>query len=65
MGAPERGRRPLSSLSRGTIAYAFLCVAIPMAWGLVVVWLSNVLERRVLGGRRRRREPPRAPMYHI
>jgi len=30
------------------IAYALLCVIAPVAWGLVVYWASNMIERRVL-----------------
>ena len=28
--------------------YALACVTIPMAWGLMVVWISNGIERKVL-----------------
>jgi len=32
-----------------SIAYALACVLVPVAWGVVVVWISNRIERRVLG----------------
>lgn len=30
------------------IAYAVLCVVVPVVWGLVVYWASSLIERRVL-----------------
>ena len=30
------------------MAYALLCVVVPVAWGLVVYWVSGLIERRVL-----------------
>lgn len=30
------------------IAYALLCVTVPMVWGLAVYWVSTRIERRVL-----------------
>jgi hypothetical protein len=49
-----------------TVGYALACVLVPVAWGLVVVWVSNRLEARI----RRRpdgkgRDYRGAPMYHI
>jgi hypothetical protein len=48
--------------------YALLCVVVPIAWGLVVVFLSNAIER---AARRRRKrdggkDEPFPPIeYHI
>lgn len=57
------------SMSFGDIAYAVACVVLPVAWGLVVVWLSGRVEARVArhagarrGARRRRVRPIE---YHI
>ena len=30
------------------IGYTLLCLAAPLAWGLIVVWVSNRVERAVL-----------------
>jgi len=30
------------------IGYAVACVLVPLAWGLVVVWVSNRIERIVV-----------------
>ncbi len=30
------------------MAYALLCVVVPVAWGLAVYWASGLIERRVL-----------------
>jgi len=49
-------------VSWSTAGYALACVLVPVAWGLVVVWVSNRLEERI---RRRDREYRGAPMYHI
>lgn len=56
-------------MSFGDIAYAVACVVLPVAWGLVVVWLSGRVEARVArhagarrGARRRRVRPIE---YHI
>ena len=27
--------------------YAFACVLVPIAWGLIVVWVTNRLENRL------------------
>ncbi len=29
-------------------AYALLCVVVPLVWGLMVYWMSGLIERRVL-----------------
>jgi hypothetical protein len=29
------------------IGYAIACVVVPMLWGLLVVWASNRIERKV------------------
>jgi hypothetical protein len=44
--------------------YALLCVAVPLAWGIFVVSVSNRIERAV---QRKTKRPPRvtAPRYHI
>jgi hypothetical protein len=34
------------------IIYAILCVVVPVAWGLGVYLISNVIERRVRRGSR-------------
>ena len=31
------------------VGYALTCVLVPVVWGLVVVWISNRIERRMLG----------------
>lgn len=33
------------------LGYALACVTIPMAWGLMVVWISNRIERKLLNRR--------------
>lgn len=33
---------------RAGIGYAIACVTVPMLWGLLVVWVSDRIERRVL-----------------
>jgi len=30
------------------IIYALFCVVVPVAWGLLVYWISTNIERRVL-----------------
>jgi hypothetical protein len=49
------------------IGYALACVVTPFAWGLVIVWVSNRMDRRLV--RRRphggRRKLPRPIEYHI
>lgn len=34
------------------LAFAMLCVVVPVAWGLAVYWASGLIERRVLHTRR-------------
>ena len=36
-----------------TIGYALLCIVVPLAWGLVIVWASTKIERL--------RRPPESP----
>jgi hypothetical protein len=52
-----------------TVGYALACVLVPVAWGLVVVWVSNRLDARILRHDRRtghgRRRRPRPIEYHI
>jgi len=31
----------------GRILYALACIAVPVLWGFVIVWVSNAIERRV------------------
>jgi hypothetical protein len=49
------------------IAYALACVVVPIAWGLIVVFVSNRLDRRFLGqGSRGRGDRKPVPIeYHI
>jgi hypothetical protein len=51
------------------VGYALLCIVVPLAWGLLVVWASARIEERL-----NKRKPPqdgseKAPMppieYHI
>jgi hypothetical protein len=57
------------TLTWHTVGYALACVFVPVAWGLIVVWISNRLDARILrhdrrtGHRGRRR--PRPIEYHI
>ncbi|MFN8602234.1 MAG: hypothetical protein U0842_17360 [Candidatus Binatia bacterium] len=56
-------------MSFAGIAYAAACVVVPVAWGLVVVWLSNRIEasvaRRARARRGARRRQVRPIEYHI
>jgi hypothetical protein len=45
------------------IGYALLCIVTPMAWGLVVVWVSNFVERKVRRSAKGDEVPPID--YHI
>ena len=47
------------------IGYALACVVVPIGWGLVIVWISNRMDRRLLthGGRGKR--SPHPIEYHI
>lgn len=47
------------------IVYATACVVLPVAWGLLVVWLSNRVDRRFLGRRGAQQKPPPPIEYHI
>jgi len=49
-----------------SVAYALACVFVPVVWGVLVVWISNRLEGRVLGAGdddKKRKAPPIE--YHI
>lgn len=46
------------------IGYAFACVLAPVAWGLVIVWISNRLDRRLVSHRGDGERPPSIE-YHI
>lgn len=52
-----------------SVAYALACVIVPVVWGVVVVWISNRIESRVLGADADARDPEKrkAPPieYHI
>ena len=45
------------------IGYSLACVIVPVAWGLIIVWISNRLDQRLLRGGTRSREHPIE--YHI
>jgi len=48
------------------VGYAAACVVVPVGWGIVVVWASNHIERRLFGRRSRRRRRKERPIeYHI
>jgi len=51
----------------GQIGYVAACVIVPVAWGLLVVWVSNRIDRRLLRSVRPagKRRPPRPIEYHI
>jgi hypothetical protein len=54
----------------GEIGYALICVVVPVAWGLAVLWASNVIEAMVLRrGRRKGQDDTEATLppidYHI
>lgn len=38
------------------VGYGLLCVAAPLLWGLLIVWISNRVEQRI----RRSRNDPKA-----
>jgi hypothetical protein len=56
-------------MSFSLLAYAVICIVVPVLWGLAVVWASNRIERIVLRrrkgskGRRKKALPPIE--YHI
>lgn len=45
------------------IGYSLACVVVPVAWGLIIVWISNRMDRRLLRGSKRSHEQPIE--YHI
>ncbi len=48
------------------IGYALLCVAVPMAWGLLVVLATNLIEKRVRGSKDKAHAEEVPPIdYHI
>ncbi len=52
------------------IGYAVACVVVPVAWGMLVWWASNRIEKRVLlHGRRKGQDDAQATLppieYHI
>ena len=49
------------------IGYAILCVIVPMAWGLVVVFISNRIDRAVAARRAKNDDHRELPPteYHI
>jgi len=56
-----------ATVSWHLIGYALACVVTPFAWGLVIVWVSNRMDRRLVRRRPRdgRRKLPRPIEYHI
>jgi hypothetical protein len=56
-------------MSWASVGYALVCIAVPLAWGVLVVWASNWIEAKVSRrdgskhGRKRRDVPPIE--YHI
>ena len=54
-----------------SIAYATLCVIVPVVWGLIVYWISSLVEQRVLRKKSQTKtiaSPPDdtiSPNYHI
>jgi hypothetical protein len=34
-------------LQPGTALYIIACLVVPVAWGLLVVWASNAIEKRL------------------
>jgi len=48
------------------IGYALLCIVTPMAWGLIVVKVSNMIGRKVNASRKNGSKPEIPPIeYHI
>ena len=48
------------------IGYALLCITAPMVWGLLVVWISNRIERKLRGDKRPECAQDVPPIdYHI
>jgi hypothetical protein len=57
-------------LSWSSVGYALACVIVPVAWGLIVVWVSNHLDQWFLHhdrrkGRTDKLRPPHPIEYHI
>lgn len=57
-------------MSWQSIGYATACVLVPVLWGVAVVWVSNRIERRILGKREKTRGSGKRPTvppieYHI
>ena len=44
------------------IGYALACVLVPITWGLIIVGVSNRMDRRLI---HERRGEPRPIEYHI
>lgn len=49
------------------IGYSLACVMVPVVWGLIIVWVSNRMDRRLVraGRRERKGKPPNPIEYHI
>lgn len=48
------------------LSYALLCVLTPMVWGLLVVWISSAIERKVRAARKDGVDQEISPIdYHI
>ena len=37
-------------LTPGSALYILACLVVPVAWGLIVVWASNAVEKRLRPG---------------
>jgi hypothetical protein len=75
----ERAKRsspllPVAAISTATekirmdwqeIGYAIACIAVPVLWGLVIVWVSNRVDRRLLRGDHTRDRKVHPVEYHI
>lgn len=47
------------------MSYALACVLVPIGWGLLVVWISNRLDRRLLENAGEEGRKPHPIEYHI
>lgn len=48
------------------VGYALFCIAAPMAWGVLVVFVSNLIERKARGARQQGAAQEAPPIeYHI
>ena len=47
------------------IGYALACVVVPIGWGLVIVWISNRMDRRLLAHGGKSKRSPHPIEYHI